>query len=144
MGRGFRNTRCGGGGEGRRMVNRLPLHLVWPSRHLLYGKMTKEKSKEDIKYYFSFMKISSTAVTSEQNFIEKYQRLMKNFYNQNCQWKSRVSEICKIHTLHGFFLFQPTVVISAFKQNLQEALQTLYHSTNKRHSSYNSVRKTAP
>ena len=43
--------------------------------------MAKEKSKEDIKYYFfSFMKISNATVTSKQNFIEKYQRLMKNLY----------------------------------------------------------------
>ena len=29
------------------MVNRVPLHLVLPSRHLLQRKMTKEKFKED-------------------------------------------------------------------------------------------------
>ena len=47
--------------------------------------MTKEKSKEDIKYYFfSFMKISNTTVTSKQNFTEKYHRLMKNLYG-HCQ-----------------------------------------------------------
>ena len=63
------------------MVNRVPLCLVWPSRLLLHRKMTKEKSKEDIKYYFfSFMKISNATVTSKQNFIEKYHRLMKNLY----------------------------------------------------------------
>ena len=65
----------------RKMVNRVPLRLVWPSRHLLHRKMTKQKSKEYIKYYFFFMKISNATVTSKQNFIEKYHRLMKNLYN---------------------------------------------------------------
>ena len=67
------------------MVNSVPHHLVGPSKHLLYKKMTKEKSKEDIKdYIFSFLKISNATVTSKQNFIEKYHRLMSNLYNQNC------------------------------------------------------------
>ena len=48
------------------------------------------------------MKVSNATVTSKQNFIEKYNRLMKNLYNQNCSWKnegniSRVSEISKMH-----------------------------------------------
>ena len=123
---------------GGKMVNRVPVRLVWPSRHLLHRKMTKEK---DIKYYFfSFMKISNATITSKQNFMEKYHEksLMKNLYNQNCSWKnegniSRVSEISKIHSLHGFFLLRPTVDLSPFKQNLQEAPQTLHHSTNKGH-----------
>ena len=60
--------------------------------------------------FFTFMKISNATVTSKQNFIEKYHRLMKNLYNQNCSWKNegninRVSEISKIHSLHGFCLF---------------------------------------
>ena len=33
---------------GRNMVNRVPLRLVYPSRHFLHRKMTKEKSKEDM------------------------------------------------------------------------------------------------
>ena len=111
------------------MVNRVPNHLVWPSRHLLHRKMTKEKFKEDIKYYFfSFIKISK--VTSKQNFIENYYRLVKNLYNENCLWKnevnvSRVSEISKIHSLYGFTLLQPTLDPSSFEQHLQEAPQTL-------------------
>ena len=94
------------------MVNRVPHRFVWPSRHLLHRKITKGKSKEDIKYYFfSFMKISNVTVTSKQNFTEKY-RLMKNLHNQNCSWENksninRLSEISKIHSLHGFFLLQP-------------------------------------
>ena len=70
------------------MLNRVPLRLVWPSRQLLHRKMTKEKSKEDRKYYFVFMKISNATVTSKQNFIEKYHCLMKDLYNQNCSWKN--------------------------------------------------------
>ena len=67
------------------------------------------------------MKISNATVTSKQNLIEKYHRLMKNFYNQNCSWKneaniSRVLEISKIHSLHSFFLQQPTVNLSPFAQ----------------------------
>ena len=42
-------------GEGWKMVNRVPFHLVWPSIHLLHRKMTKNKSKEDIKHPFSFI-----------------------------------------------------------------------------------------
>ena len=54
------------------------------------------------------MKISNATVTSKQNFIEKYHRLTKNIYNQNCSEKNegninRVSEISKTHSLHGFF-----------------------------------------
>ena len=54
------------------------------------------------------MKISNATVTSKQNFTEKYHRLIKNLYNQNCSLKnegniSRVSEISKIHSLHGIF-----------------------------------------
>ena len=54
------------------------------------------------------MKTSNATVTSKQNFIEKYHRLMKNLYNQNCSLKNEgninsVSEISKIHSLHGFF-----------------------------------------
>ena len=84
------------------------------------------------------MKISNATVTSKQNFIEKYHRLMKNLYNQNCSCKNegninRVSEISKMHSLHGFFLLQPTVDLSPFEQNLQEAPQTLHHSTDKHH-----------
>ena len=46
------------------------------------------------------MKISNVTVTSKQNFIEKYHRLMKNLYHQNCSSKNegdinRVSEISK-------------------------------------------------
>ena len=37
------------------MVNKLTLLLFWPSRHLLHRKVTKEKSKEDIKYYYFFL-----------------------------------------------------------------------------------------
>ena len=37
---------------GRKVVNRVPIRLFWPSRQLLHRKMTKEKFKEDIKYYF--------------------------------------------------------------------------------------------
>ena len=48
---------------------RVPLRSDWPSRHLLYRKMTKKKSKEDL--FFSFMKLSNATVTSKQNFIEK-------------------------------------------------------------------------
>ena len=62
------------------------------------------------------MKISKATVTSKQNFIEKYDRLMKNH------------EITKIQSLHGFFLLQPTVDLSNFEQNLQEACQTLHQS----------------
>ena len=52
------------------MVNRVPLCLVWPSRHFLRRKMTKEKFKEDMKYFFSFVRISNTTVTSsKQNFV---------------------------------------------------------------------------
>ena len=63
---------------------------------------------------------------------------MKNPYNQNCSYKNegninRVSEISKIHSLHGFFLLQPTVDLLHFEHNLQESPQTLHHSTNKRH-----------
>ena len=36
----------------RKMVNRVPLRLVRPTRHLLHRKMTEEKSKKDLKYYF--------------------------------------------------------------------------------------------
>ena len=78
------------------------------------------------------MKISNATVTSKQNFIEKYDRLMKNHYNQNCSRKNEgnitVSEITKIQSLHGFFLLQPTVDLSTFEQNLQEARQTLHQS----------------
>ena len=93
------------------------------------------------------MKISNATVTSKQNFIEKYHRLMKSLYNQNCSWKNegninRVSEISKIHSLHGFFLLQPTVDLSPFEQNLQEALQILHPSTDNRHLCY-SFRQTA-
>ena len=47
------------------------------------------------------MKISNATVTSKQNFLEKYHRLMKNLYNQNCSGKNKgninkVSEISKI------------------------------------------------
>ena len=35
------------GRGGQKMVNRVPLRLVLPSRHLLQRKMTKEKFKED-------------------------------------------------------------------------------------------------
>ena len=35
------------------------------------------------------MKISNATVTSKQNFIEKYHRLMKNLYNQNCSSKNK-------------------------------------------------------
>ena len=87
--------------------------------------MTKEKSKEDI---FCFMKISNATVTSKQNFIEKYQRLIKNLYNQNCSWKNEgnintVSEISKIHSLHGFFT-------SSFKNNIENEniRKNLFHS----------------
>ena len=84
------------------------------------------------------MKISNATVTSKQNFIEKYHRLMKNLYNQNCSRKNegninRVSEISKIHSLHDFFLLKQTVDLSSFEQNLHEAPQTIYHSTDKRH-----------
>ena len=30
------------------------------------------------------MKVSKDTVTSKQDFNEKYNRLMKNLYNQNC------------------------------------------------------------
>ena len=55
------------------------------------------------------MKISNATVTSKQNFIEKYHRLMKNIYNQKYSGKNegninRVSEISKIHSLQHFFL----------------------------------------
>ena len=63
------------------MVNRVPLYLDCPSRHLFHRKMTKEKSKEDIKYhFFSSIEISNAIVTSKQNFIEIYYHLMKNHY----------------------------------------------------------------
>ena len=46
----------GGGGwnirRGPKMVNRESLRLVWLSRHLLHRKMTKEKSKDDIKHNY--------------------------------------------------------------------------------------------
>ena len=76
------------------MVNRLPLRLVWPSRHLLYRKMTKDKSREDIKYYY--------------------------FLYQNRSWKNggninRISEISKIDSLHSFFVLQPTVDLSFYR-----------------------------
>ena len=45
----------------------------------------------------------------------------------------RVSEISKIFSLYGFFLLQPTVDLSPFEQNPQEAPQTLHHSIDKRH-----------
>ena len=82
--------------------------------------------------FFSFIKISNATVTSILNFIEKYHRLMKNLYNQNCSRKNegninRISQIYKIHSLHGFFLLQPTVDLSPFDQTLQEAPQTLHH-----------------
>ena len=53
---------------------------------------------------------------------------MKNEGNINM-----VSEISKIYSLHGFFLLQPTVDLSPFEQNLQEAPQSFHHSTDKRH-----------
>ena len=95
------------------------------------------------------MKIFNATVTSKENFTEKYHCLMKNLYNQNCSSKNegninRGSEISKIHSLHGFFLLQPDVNLSPFEQNLQEAPQTLHHSTDKRHFCKYSVRKTAP
>ena len=62
-------------GGGRKTVISVPLRLDWPIRHLLHRKVTKEKSREDIKYYFSL-----PTVTSKENFIEKYHRLMKNLY----------------------------------------------------------------
>ena len=82
--------------------------------------------------------MSNATVTSKQNFIEKYHRLMKNVYNRNCSRKNkgninRVSEISKIHSLHGFFLLQPNADLSPFEQNLQEVPQTLHHSTRKCH-----------
>ena len=63
---------------------------------------------------------------------------MKNLYNQNFSSKNegninRVPEISKIHSLHCFFLLQPAVDLSSFERNLQEAPQTLHHSTDKRH-----------
>ena len=73
------------------MVDRVPLRLVWPSRHLLNRKMTKEKSKEDIKYYFFLLWISNATVTSKQNFIENYHPLMKNLYNPNYSWKNEIN-----------------------------------------------------
>ena len=84
------------------------------------------------------MKIPNAIVTNKQNFPEKYLPLTKNLYNQNCSRKNegninRISEISKIHSLHDFFLLQPTVDLSPFEQNLQEAPQTLHHSTDKRH-----------
>ena len=42
------------------MVNRVPLRLVWPSRHRLHPKMTKDKSKKDIKYHFLLLWIYLT------------------------------------------------------------------------------------
>ena len=74
------------------------------------------------------MKISNTTVTSKQNFIEKYHRLMKNLYNQNCSWKNegninRVSEISKIDSLHGLFLLQTTVDLSPFEQIIRKHLK---------------------
>ena len=38
--------------RGPKMVNRESLRLVWLSRHLLHRKMTKEKSKDDIKHNY--------------------------------------------------------------------------------------------
>ena len=84
--------------------------------------MTKEKS--------------NATVASKPNFIEKYHRLMKGNIN-------KVPEISKIHSLHGFFLLQPTVDLSPLEQNLQEAPQTLHHSTDKCHFCWYSVRKIA-
>ena len=51
------NKKGGGGGGGNirrgpKMVNRESLRLVWLSRHLLHRKMTKEKSKDDIKHNY--------------------------------------------------------------------------------------------
>ena len=51
---------------GRKMVNRVPLHLVWPSRHLLHKKMTKVQGRYKVLFY-SFMKISNATLTSKQN-----------------------------------------------------------------------------
>ena len=49
------------------------------------------------------MTISNATVTGKQNFIEKYPRLMKKLYNQNCSRKNegnvnRVSEITAFFT----------------------------------------------
>ena len=67
------------------------------------------------------MKISNATVTSKQNFIEKY------LYSQNCSWKNegsinRVSEISKIHSLHGLSLLQTTVDLSPFEQIIRKHL----------------------
>ena len=35
-----------------KMVKKVQIRLVSPSRHLLHSKMTKQKTKEDIKYFF--------------------------------------------------------------------------------------------
>ena len=90
QGEGGSNKQGGGNGifflgGGRKWLIGYLSALVWPSRHLLHRKMTKEKSKEDIKYFF--MKIFNAAVTSKQNYNEKYHRLTKNVNNQNCSWK---------------------------------------------------------
>ena len=78
------------------------------------------------------MKISNATanktVTSKQNFTEKYHRLMKNLYNQNCSWKNegninRVSEISKIHSLHGFFLLQPTWIFHLSNKTFRKHLK---------------------
>ena len=61
------------------MVNKVLLRLVCPIRQLLHKRTTKERPKEGTKYYFF-----SFTVTSKQNFIGKYHRLMKKLYNQNC------------------------------------------------------------
>ena len=55
------------------MVNRVPLRLVWPSRHILHRKNDKGEIQGSYKVlFFSFMKISKATVTSKQNFIKKY------------------------------------------------------------------------
>ena len=114
-----------------KMVNRVPLQLDWPSRHLLHKKMTKEKSREDVKYYFfSFMKISNAIVTSKQNFVEKYHLLMKSLYFIFCLHFS-TSNKCFAHfnfqqlllNLSHFVLFsQAHLKNNTENKNIQENL----------------------